>query len=102
MNPFSKMRKPKEVNELVLAKQRERGDRARALINDELLSEAFVRVERVYMDAWRGSGCLDVELRERAHVAVNLLSDLKRQIVAFVAEGDAAVKKLEAELKKKN
>lgn len=100
-NWFETLRTPKQIDELALMKLRERGARAEALLRDETLAEAFVEVEKIYMQAWRGSDALDVELRERAHIAVNLLADLKAQIIHYAREGDAARASMEREVERK-
>lgn len=99
-NPF---RKPVALDELALRKLRERAAHAETLLRDETLAEAFVKVEDVYVRAWRASGALEIDVRERAHLAVLLLGDLKAQLLQFVAEGDAATAALtkEAERGKK-
>lgn len=102
MNVFASLRKPKPVDEGKLALLRERGARAKRLLNDETLVEALARMEAVYMAGWLGSAALDVELRERAHISVNLIHDLKKQLLSFATDGEMAAKKLEAELNKKN
>lgn len=76
---------------------RERGEHAQSLLRDETLMEAFAAVERVYMEAWRSSSLDQVELRERAHIAVGLLNDLKGQIISYVREGASAADRVEQE-----
>lgn len=90
------LRKALEPDEQALARARYRGERAEALLNDELLKEAFERVEAVYMSTWRNSDALDVEIRERAWQAVGLLSDLRNILISVVREGEAATKKVAA------
>jgi len=101
MNPFKPLRKEKEPDELALRQRRERGERAKRLMNDELLVEAFEAVEAYYMGAWRGSAALDVEMRERAHISVNLLDDLKRHLTRVAIEGVAAANALQLAEEKK-
>lgn len=101
MNPFKSLRKEKELDEQALRIKRERGERAKRLMNDELLVEAFEGVESYYMGAWRGSAGHDVDMRERAHIAVNLLDDLKRHLTRVVVEGVAAANMLQLAEEKK-
>lgn len=100
MNPFQLMRKPKTVDEQEMRALAARADRAALLMRDETLAEAFVEVESVYVGAWRTSAALDIELRERAHMAVMLLGDLKAQLMRFVAEGEAAKREIERQLRR--
>lgn len=94
LNPFNALRKEKKPDEQALRKQRERGEAAQRLMKDELLAEAFAEVERVYLTAWRNSGALDIEMRERAHIAVNLLDDVKNHLFSVVRDGIAAANRL--------
>lgn len=84
------LRKPVEVDEFALARAAERAARAEALLRDEELQDAFFAVESVYVNAWRTSDALDVDLRERSWVAVQLLSDLKHALIQHVREGSVA------------
>lgn len=88
------LRRPVEVDELELARAAERGARAEALLRDEELTDAFQHVESVYLNAWRTSGALDVDLRERSWTAVQLLSDLRNVLIQRVREGSVANGKL--------
>jgi hypothetical protein len=84
------LRKPVEVDEYALRKQRERGEQADRLLADPLFVEAFDTVERVYMDSWRASGHDEIEKRERAWTAVQLLADLRAAITKVVRDGAVA------------
>ena len=79
---------------MALARSAHRADRARALLEDELLSEAFAKVESHYIAAWRSSASLEVDLRERSWMAVQLLADLRNTLISFVREGEVAKKKI--------
>jgi len=97
VNPLLFLRKPKTLDESAMGAARERGEHAQALLRDEALMGAFAAVERVYMEAWRGSSLDQVELRERAHIAVSLLNDLKGQIISYVREGASASDRIESD-----
>jgi hypothetical protein len=95
---ISFLRKPKELNEGKLAEERARGDHAEALLRDDVLMAAFADVEGVYLEAWRKSGFDEVDLRERAHIAVGLLNDLKSRLISFVQDGAVAREKLKRDV----
>jgi hypothetical protein len=84
------LRKPIERDEVKLREAARRGQKAQQLLEDPDLSQAFTIVEDVYMSAWRLSDFLDVEKRERCHVAASLLKDLRTFLIACVENGDAA------------
>jgi hypothetical protein len=88
------LRKPKEVDQHALDVKRARATEAHALLENEMLKEAFDRVEGVYMQAWRGSDPFATETRERSWIAVQLLSDLKNSLIAVVRDGEAATAQL--------
>lgn len=92
------LRKPTTVDETGLSAQMERGARAEALLGDEMLQQAFRDIETIYLRAWRQSDAHDVEGRERAHVAVCVLDDLRNQLLAFVRDGAVARERLEKAL----
>lgn len=84
------LRRPMRVDEFKVREAAARGARAEELMRNEAFTEAFEQVRDVYMDAWRNSDSLDVERRERCHVAVCLLDDIKNQILSTVRNGAAA------------
>lgn len=89
------LRKPVEPDEQKAAEAARRGEAADRLLKDADLAEAFADVTSVYMDAWKNSDALDVELRERAWIATRLLVDLRSLLIARVREGQAARKRIE-------
>lgn len=88
------LRKRTEIDPHKAEQQRARGEAADRLLNDELLSDAFQRVEQVYLDAWRRSDALDFEMRELSWKAVQLLADLRNQLMSEVRTGELASRHL--------
>ena len=84
------LRKPADVDEYALARQRERGEQAKRLLEDPLFIEAFDTVEKAYMDGWGASQLDQFELRERAWTAVQLLKDLRAAISRVALDGTVA------------
>jgi hypothetical protein len=93
------LRKPKEIDEVAIARAIERGERAEALAKDDAFTAAVAQVEGFYVDAWRKSDPLDVDARERAWIATKLLEDIRASIIATVREGVVAQKQLEKSLR---
>ena len=89
------LRKPVEHDEGKLAAQAERGRHAKALLEDELLVEAFEKVDAFYMDAFRNSGAEEIETRERAWTALSLLKDVRAAIEGVARDGRVAATTLE-------
>lgn len=84
------LRKPVHVDEFKLHEASRRGASADELMRNEAFHEAFEQIRDVYMDAWRNSDALDVDRRERCHVAVCLLDDIKNQLISTVRNGAVA------------
>ncbi|HEY1362643.1 MAG TPA: hypothetical protein VGF60_10390 [Xanthobacteraceae bacterium] len=57
-----------------------RGAHAHALMQNELLQEAFTRLEADYIAAWRLTPARDTDARERLWQAVNVLGKVKDHI----------------------
>lgn len=72
-----------------------RGKRAKILMDDELLTEAFSLLEAAYVEAWRKSHSLDNAGREKLYVAVNIIGKVRQHLEHVAADGSLA----EAELK---
>lgn len=67
-----------------------RGVRARAILEDPLVAEAFAAVERGILDAWRATPARDVTGRERLFLAVGLLGRVRQALTAVVETGRLA------------
>ena len=89
------LRKPVEVDELQLRKRMERGARAHALLEDELLKEGFERLAATYLHIWDSSDPFAQDERERAWIARRILSELRSHLVATMQDGDAARAQIE-------
>ncbi|MGJ4888090.1 hypothetical protein [Bradyrhizobium sp. HKCCYLR20261] len=83
------------TDESLLQQTAARGVRARALLDDELLSGAFATLEASYSAAWRQTLIDDVAGREKLFLAINIVSKVRDHLGAIVANGKLA----EAELK---
>lgn len=66
--------------------------RAQALLGDELLNEAFDKLEAEYYKAWRETGAAEAETfkRERLWQAINLLGKVKEGLHRYVENGKVA------------
>ncbi|WP_421722924.1 hypothetical protein [Bauldia sp.] len=82
-------------DELTLTRDRVAGDRARALLDDPLLADAFAGVERAYMDEWKANALnLGPEGREEIWRAVQLIAKVKAHLEALVRDGELAAAEL--------
>ena len=72
-----------------------RGARAKALLEDELLQEAFAALESDYVAAWKRSPARDTDARERLWQAVNVLGKVRDHVARIAADGKLAQRELD-------
>lgn len=65
-----------------------RAEEAERILESPVFQEAFATLEIELMNVWRNSEVDDVHLRERLHVAINLLDGLKNEIRIAVENGE--------------
>jgi len=65
----------------------ERERRARSLIDDPLLNEAFEVLKEDLMNRWSHSGSTDLEARESIWLAMRLLEKIHGHITSIVETG---------------
>ena len=70
--------------------QEQRERRAQALIDDELLNEAFDALKEDLMNRWSNSGSADLEARESIWLAMRLLDKIHGHITSIVETGHMA------------
>ncbi|MGY3451002.1 hypothetical protein [Bradyrhizobium sp. USDA 4353] len=83
------------TDESMLQQTAARGVRAKALLDDELLSGAFDALEASYSATWRQTLIDDVAGREKLFLAINIVGKVRDHLGAIVANGKLA----EAELR---
>lgn len=82
-------------NEYKLRHDTERALRARQLLDNELLAEAFASLEDAYAKAWRSTVIDDSAGREKLFLAINIVGKVREHLTGIVTNGKLA----EAELK---
>ena len=70
--------------------------RVEALLQDDLLQEAFARLEERYIEEWRVSQFRDTDARERLWQAVNVLRKVKDHLARMLADGRLAQREIDA------
>jgi hypothetical protein len=73
-----------------------RGQRAKALLDDPLLQEAFKTLEDQCVSAWKTWPAADSDGRERLWLAVNVLGKVRDQLGRVMADGTLAQHELKA------
>lgn len=78
------------TDEIGLQRKISRGQKAKALIEDEVLNEAFNTLEKSYLDFWRTTDVKDFRAREAIFIAVNQVEKLKSHLHAVLSDGKIA------------
>lgn len=65
-----------------------RGESAKQLLNDPLLSETFDALEAYYITTWKRSD--DIEEREKMHAQLHALWDIRQEIDRYITDGTMA------------
>lgn len=78
-----------------LAAATARANRAKALLDDPLLVEAFEALEREYIAAWRATQVRDNDARERLWQAVNVASKVRDHLKLAVSNGAVAQREID-------
>lgn len=74
-----------------------RGNRARALLADEVLQDAFAQLGANFLSAWRATEPEAVEDRERLWVAVGVLEGVQAILRGYADSGLVEVERLRVE-----
>jgi len=68
---------------------------AKTLMDNEVLQEAFARLEADYVAAWRTTPARDTDARERLWTAVNVLGKVKDHLGQVAADGRIAQRQID-------
>lgn len=77
-----------------LAEKVDRAERARKIVEDPLVAEAFASLEKQVVEVWLGTKGDESEERDRAYVMGRLIRNLKEHFEAQMVEGKAAKRRL--------
>lgn len=70
--------------------QHDRGERAKRLLENELIVEAFEKIEAEITESWRNSAVDEAEKRHNAYLMGLLLERFKQHFRVIVAGGEKA------------
>ena len=73
-----------------LQEETQRGERARLLLADPLIAEAFDTIQQELMTAWQTSPARDTDGRETLWLSVKLLNQVKSHLQSVVETGHLA------------
>jgi hypothetical protein len=83
------------IDEIKANQDMSRGARAKSLLDNELLNEAFNALEAAYVERWRQTHIDDERGREKLFIAVNVVGKVKAHLSTIVANGSVAAKQLD-------
>ncbi len=72
-----------------------RGAQAKALLDNELLTEAFVRLDTDYIAAWRATPARDTDARERLWQATQIVGKVRDHLTAVLNNGKLAQRQID-------
>ncbi len=82
------------ADETELRRDAARADRARALLSDELLTEAFEKLRAYYIDELIASPVSDAVRREKLFFAARVLPAVRNNLEKYLIDGTVAAKQL--------
>ena len=83
------------TDEIKLNADATRGAQAEALLNNELLQQAFLGLELSFYDGWRLTEARDTEARERLWQAINIVGKVKDALTKHIIDGKLAQRQLD-------
>ena len=82
------------IDEDELSRAAAKGNRARNLLDNDLLTEAFKGLEDSYTAAWRATTIDDVSAREKLFLAINIVGKVRDHLTSVVNNGKLAAAEL--------
>jgi hypothetical protein len=83
------------IDEYALRKAIDEANRAEQLVNNEMLQEAFEKLQSTYIEAWRGTHVDATSAREKLFLAVNIVGKVKEHLNFIVSNGRLAKAELD-------
>ena len=82
------------TDEIKLSKDAQRGARAKDLLENDLIQEAFTALEQAYIKAWRLTTIEDVTGREKLFLAINVVGKVRDHLNSIMTDGTLATEEL--------
>lgn len=83
------------MDEGKLRLEEQRGAQAQALLDNELLREAFAGLRQDYMRAWEATGARETDARERLWQAVQIVGKVESHLRAVADTGKLSRRQLD-------
>jgi hypothetical protein len=82
------------TDEIKLQKDAINGVRAKELLDNELIQDAFISLEAAYTKAWRMTTIDDVSGREKLFLAINVVGKVRDHLNSVMSNGTLATEEL--------
>jgi hypothetical protein len=73
-----------------------RGNRAHRLLDDDMLAEAFAKLEQEYVTQWRNTEFRDQDARERLWWAARVVAKVREHLFIVAKNGEIAEREIRA------
>lgn len=77
-----------------IREQAARGERAKQIVSQDIVQEAFAAIEKTIIDGWKNSAADEGVARENAYIMLRLYQNFRQQFTVAIATGEAAKKEL--------
>jgi len=81
---------------MTLDERAARGVRAQRLLDDEMLAEAFAKLEQEYVTQWRNTEFRDQDARERLWWAARVVAKVREHLLIVAKNGEIAEREVRA------
>jgi len=83
------------TDEIALRLEVDRAARAQALVNDELLADAFAKLRTEYQAAWLNTGARDTDARERLWQGLKVVEKVEDHLKRIISDGAVARREIQ-------
>jgi len=82
-------------DELKLRRDMERASLAASILENEIMAEAFVMLDQLYVDVWKATKYDDTVSRENLWKAQHIVGKVRGHLQAVVASGQLSARQIE-------
>ena len=82
-------------DEFTLRRALDRAAKARAILDNEMVTEAFATLRQAYLDGWEATSARDQDARERFWLATTVLTKVAGHLETVLTDGKIAAHQLD-------
>lgn len=83
-----------------LEQRKNRGEKAKRILEDEIVKDAFSKIEQNIIDKWREAKTTDFESQQHCKMMLTVFENFRAHFQAVINDGKIAEDKLSEKLKK--